>query len=354
MKVLTVFIFALVIKILSARLIFEDTFSENEIDQSKWDFEQTLTGGGDWQFQWFAKDKKNAFVENGILHIRPTLTQDFLGKNSLDKNKIDIPSADCTSDINYGCSRKGTREHILNPIRSASIMSKVAFTYGTVEIRAKLPKGDWLRPFIKLQPKKNFYGTWPASGQIDLVEARGNAQLYDESFDPVGINRMTSTIHFGPSYDVNGWENTHYSKELSDGNFHDDFHIFQLEWNDKGLKFYVDKDEIGSVDIEREVGFWNIGGFEQYGNGKQNPWTKGSPMAPFDKDFYITIGLAVGGVSNFFSDDFENRPHAKPWRNESPKAPLSFWKARNKWYPTWTQSPDMADFQIDYVKVSSN
>ena len=352
MNLLSVVVLICVIYTSSARLIFEDTFSENQIDQSKWDFEQTLTGGGDWQFQWFAKDNKNAFVENGILHIRPTLTEDFLGKNSLDKKKIDILPGDCTSDINYGCSRKGTREHILNPIRSASIMSKVSFTYGTVEIRAKLPKGDWLRPFIKLQPKGNVYGPWPASGQIDLLEARGNPELNDENLDPVGINRVTSTLHFGPRHDVNGCENTHFAKVLSAGNFNDDFHIFQVEWSDKGFKFFVDKNEIGSVDIDREVGFWNIGGFEEYGNGKKNPWTKGSPMAPFDKDFYITIGLAVGGISNFFSDEFFfSTP--KPWKNASPKAPLTFWKAKNKWYPTWTQSPDTADFQIDYVKVSS-
>ena len=38
------------------------------------------------------------------------------------------------------------------------------FSYGRVEVRAKLPKGDWLWPAIWLLPRYNEYGEWPASG----------------------------------------------------------------------------------------------------------------------------------------------------------------------------------------------
>jgi len=39
-----------------------------------------------------------------------------------------------------------------------------SFTYGRVEVRAKLPKGDWLWPAIWLMPTNFEYGSWPASG----------------------------------------------------------------------------------------------------------------------------------------------------------------------------------------------
>jgi beta-glucanase (GH16 family) len=337
---------------LAQKLFFEDNFNGGQVDESNWKFDQTLSGGGDWQFQWFVKDDKNAFIRDGILHIKPTLTADSIGIEQLYKKQVDIDSADCTSSINYGCSRKGTREHIINPVRSASLKTTKAFKYGTVEIRAKLPAGDWLRPYIKLLPKEDSYGPWPASGEIDMLECRGNKELYNEEIDQVGVNQISSTLHFGPSYDANGWKNTHHIMTSETG-FNEEFHIYKLDWNEKGIKFFVDNKLIGNTDIEAEESFWHLGEFEQNHKDKVNPWNRGSAMAPFDKEFFIYIGLAVGGVSDYFSDDFENRPYPKPRKNDSPKAPLSFWKAKTKWYPTWTTTEDSADFQIDYVKVFS-
>lgn len=49
--------------------------------------------------------------------------------------------------------------------------------YGKVEVRAKLPQGDWLWPAIWMLPEGNdtsttqgtgVYGGWPASGEIDV------------------------------------------------------------------------------------------------------------------------------------------------------------------------------------------
>lgn len=37
---------------------------------------------------------------------------------------------------------------------------------------------DWLWPAIWLLPEKNAYGQWPASGEIDLMESRGNKPGY--------------------------------------------------------------------------------------------------------------------------------------------------------------------------------
>lgn len=36
-----------------------------------------------WEFQWYSEDSENSFVENGKLHVRPTLTIDKIGENNL-------------------------------------------------------------------------------------------------------------------------------------------------------------------------------------------------------------------------------------------------------------------------------
>jgi len=53
-----------------------------------------------------------------------------------------------------------------------------AFKYGRVEVKAKTPVGDWLWPAIWLLPKDQEYGQWPASGEIDIFESRGNDASY--------------------------------------------------------------------------------------------------------------------------------------------------------------------------------
>lgn len=54
----------------------------------------------------------------------------------------------CTNAQFYGCERTGTAYNILNPIKSARIRTvhSFSFQYGKVEVRAKMPSGDWLWP----------------------------------------------------------------------------------------------------------------------------------------------------------------------------------------------------------------
>jgi len=74
-----------------------------------------------------------------------------------------------------------------------------------MEIRAKLPKGDWLWPAIWLLPKYNEFGNWPASGEIDLVESRGNDASYSEG----GNDCFASTLHFGPYWGMDPYKYAH-------------------------------------------------------------------------------------------------------------------------------------------------
>lgn len=89
----------------------------------------------------------------------------------------------------------------INPVRSARLRTakSFAFKYGRIEIRAKLPRGDWLWPAIWLLPKHNEYGQWPASGEIDIMESRGN----NPSYPAGGSDKFGSTLHWGTNYDQN-------------------------------------------------------------------------------------------------------------------------------------------------------
>ena len=91
------------------------------------------------------------------------------------------PADVCTSNAFYGCERSAAASgNYINPIRSARLRTAKSFSlkYGRVEVRAKLPKGDWLWPAIWMLPTYQEYGTWPVSGEIDIMESRGNDRSY--------------------------------------------------------------------------------------------------------------------------------------------------------------------------------
>lgn len=83
----------------------------------------------------------------------------------------------------------------------------------------------------------------------------------------------------------------------------------------------------------------------------QNGYT-GSPniMAPFDKQFYFIINLAVGTTNGYFPDGV-TYPNGKPWMNSDGRrvGQTKFWKSGAwKWYET---HPEESSLQVDYIKV---
>lgn len=167
-------------------LIFEDTFDGSGLNFSLWKHELTLTGGGNWEFEVYVNNRTNSFVRNGSLTIYPTLLADTIGAANvasgftMDMNGGD-PASVCTSGFEYGCLRtSGGGGNPLNPIQSARVRTAetFAFTYGRVEVVAQLPRGDWLWPAIWMLPVGDAYGGWPVSGEIDIMESRGNARGY--------------------------------------------------------------------------------------------------------------------------------------------------------------------------------
>lgn len=323
------------------QLILEDDF--NQFNLSLWKHEITLGGGGNWEFEYYNNNRTNSYVRDGILYINPTLLADEIGEENVIGNNymLDIwgstPADRCTGNAFYGCSRTaGAGGNILNPIKSARIRTaeSFSFTYGKVEVRAKLPKGDWLWPAIWMLPRDDQYGNWPQSGEIDIMESRGN----DPSYPPGGYDNYGSTLHWGPVYTQDKWPLTHTEKKGVD--LTADFHVYGLIWNETYIGTYFDNETNIVLNFPITKSFWQLGGWTT--PPWNNPWEGGNRNAPFDRRFFFVIDLACGGTGGYFPDNQGN----KPWSNEDPHAINAFYKAKPQWYPTWTQP-----MAIDYVRV---
>lgn len=79
-------------------------------------------------------------------------------------------------------------------------------------------------------PRYNVYGTWPSSGEIDLLETRGNEQLLDESGKNIGAEQISSILHWGPDANHNSYQKTSFSKNSPGLGYNNDFRVYELIW----------------------------------------------------------------------------------------------------------------------------
>jgi beta-glucanase (GH16 family) len=335
----------LIVGIQSQTLIFDEEF--NTLDLSVWKHELTLAGGGNWEFEWYVNNRSNSYVKNGVLYIMPTLSEDAIGLQQVLTGDVNVwggsPADQCTMNSFYGCERNAAASgNYNNPVRSARIRTadSFSFKYGRVEVRAQLPAGNWLWPAIWMLPRYNAYGNWPVSGEIDIMESRGN----DPSYPGGGNNQFGSTLHWGTDWAHNQYQKTHqvYNNAQS---LASDFHIYGLYWDQNGLYTYFDtpSNKVLSVDFTQQS-FFQRG---QFPSNFANPWVGGSNASPFDQEFYFTINLAVGGTNGYFPDGMG----AKPWSDNDPHSINSFYNNRGSWIPTW--QGEGAALKVDYVKVWS-
>lgn len=142
---------------------------------------------------------------------------------------------------------------------------KRGFKYGRFEARLKVPNGKGFLPAFWMMPvSEGYYGPWPRCGEIDIMEVLGD-----------DTSRVYGTIHYGdPHAERQGKKNI-------DGDFSKDFHVFALEWEPSEFRWYVDGQ------LYYKTSEW----YTKTASGKPRPYP-----APFDKQFYIILNLAVGGV----------------------------------------------------------
>ena len=235
-------------------LIWSDEFDNNgAIDNSKWHHQTQLPNGYSWynnEIQHYTNRLENSYVSNGTLKI--------------------VAKRETFTDQGY------TKQ-----FTSARLNSKFAFTYGKVEVKAKLPEGIGTWPAIWMlgqninEPgaywQTQGYGnvSWPNCGEIDIMEHWGGNQNY-----------VQSALHTPSSF---GGTINHGGQSIS--NATTSFNIYSLEWTPEKMIFSVND-------------------FVHY---IYNPSVKNSETWPFDAPQYLLLNIAIEqNISpNFTESDME-------------------------------------------------
>lgn len=230
---LTLFMTSALARDVSWKLVWSDEFSGEKLDYSKWEAEVNAFGGGNNELQIYTDRKENLRVEDGHLVIEARRD-------------------------NYGIA--GTvREYSSGRIRSKH---RGDWKYGKFEVRARLPEGQGVWPAIWMLPTEEVYGTWASSGEIDIMEFKGQ--------EP---NTVWGTLHYGKQWPNNKHSGTQF--KLKQGKFTDKFHSFVIEWEEGVMRWYVD----GELYLTQKE--WDSAGAKF--------------PAPFDQPFHFVLNLAIGG-----------------------------------------------------------
>ena len=318
-------------KVCVGDLIFEENFEQEDLNLLKWKIERRFSTDPDNEFVVFADFYENLYTKNGTLTIKPTLFENKFGSGSM--NWEFSFGTECTGVIN---SRDCIRNRKIDvdgipPVLSSRISTynNFNFLYGRIVIRARLPAGDWIFPILNLEPSNHYYGRDNfESGLMRVAFAPGG---------PKSSNLLTSGLILGES------EPLRSAKTCSMGRYDswsNGFHEFGMKWTPDGV--YLEVDGEVYCHIRPEEGLFKVA--EKYNRSEiASIWKLSSVMAPFDKEFYISLGVGVGGHHDFaaFLD--------KPWRDLSVKAMHTFWNDRHNWYRTWAD--DREALEVDYVRV---
>ncbi|XP_034477241.1 gram-negative bacteria-binding protein 1-like [Drosophila innubila] len=313
------------------QLIFEENF--DQLNETRWQHEvRTPSDITDVEFLLY--DGK-ARVRDGQLIIEPQLWSSYRPDLDITNAKLDL-SERCTGIHNRQkeCVLRTGGTFIMPPVvvPRISTVDSFQFKYGRIEIRAKLPKGDWLVPLLLLEPYREYYGqTGYESGQLRVAMARGNDHLRL----PHGKLIDGRTLLAGPVLSTEASQREDFMVPLRRNvHFGNDFHVYGLEWSSQSFRFTIDGKEYGELSSIFADSHSNAG------------WRRGGPLAPFDRMFYISVGLSVGGFGDFV-DNLTTATYEKPWSNKNPRAMLHFWQRQNDWLPSWKQ-PNLL---VDYVRV---
>lgn len=232
-------------------LIWNDEFNGNSLDTSKWSYQigngltaSGNTGWGNDELEYYTNSSDNVYVQNGALNITA------LQQTVTDPNEG-------TFNITSGRLRSVTNNSTL-----------FAFKYGRIDFCAKLPDGAGIWPALWMLPSDtSIYGVWAASGEIDVMEARGRV-----------TDSTCGTIHYGGTWPANDHLGGDYFFPAG-STFDDGYHVYSLVWEQDKLKWYVD----GEC-------FYALSNDNWFSTAAPN-----NPYAPFDQEFYILMNVAAGG-----------------------------------------------------------
>lgn len=210
-------------------LAWADEFSVTALDGTVWN-QETGNGASGWgnnELEYYTSDVKNTFLSNGNLVIEAR-------KESI-------------NGFNYSSGRMTTQ-------------NKKNFKFGRIDIRAKLPVAKGLWPALWMLGENITTVSWPACGEIDIMELIGNFP-----------SRTYGTMHWKNVSGTNTNKGSEYN--LSSGDFSQQFHVFSLIWTQDTLKWLVD-DQNFLTTTKADVGAANY---------------------PFNDPQFLLFNVAVGG-----------------------------------------------------------
>ena len=204
-------------------LVWSDDFDETGApSDANWSYNMGTgnNGWGNGESQYYTDRPDNVVLEDGVLKI--TAQKEEFGGSQYTSARI------ITED-------------------------KFEFTYGRVDVRAKLPTGGGTWPAIWLLGQDYATNTWPACGEIDIMEHVGNEQ-----------DRIFSSLH----YPGNSGGDAVTQSRMVEG-VSDEFHVYSVIWSESIIQFLIDDDP-----------------YHTFAN---------NPDLPFNSDFFIILNVAMGG-----------------------------------------------------------
>lgn len=332
-------------------MVMDENF--DTLDLNTWSRIVDMSGFQNGEFEMTTDFDNNSYVKDGVLYIVPTLTSEVIGvANVFDAFSYNVTNCTNTVDFNgCGAVSNATAGTVIPPIMTGRLTTQFSrsLTYGKVEIRARMPQGDWIWPTLWMLPVNDTYGPWPASGEIDIAFSRGNGITYAGE----GQNSIRSSLNWGPTVTLNREFSTFGVWSSRRQSFANDFHTYSLEWTDKYIRMYIDARTDRSLEISFDTPFFKRGDFPpQIMNGTatvplENPWAGRGNSAPFDQPFYLILSLSVGGTDGIFPDNVGG----KPWLDASQTAMREFALAQDQWYPTWPANLEERGLAVDYVRM---
>ncbi|WP_443747210.1 glycoside hydrolase family 16 protein [Asticcacaulis solisilvae] len=239
-------------------LVFADEFDGTTLDATHWTPAQDCWGGGNQERQCYTRRPENVAVHDGMLELTARL-EEVTGP------ALPADQRDPAKEI-----ARATK-----PFSSGKIMTRGAFsfTYGRVDVRARLPQGQGVWPAIWMLPETDTYGPWPKSGELDILEAVNLGAKCSSCVGPVE-NDLYGTLHYDQP-----WEQSQAIARLPAAAL-GDWHTYSVEWSADRITWLLDD--------------------KPYGSAKLANWAHAKPsgpgLPPFDKPFYLILDLAVGGL----------------------------------------------------------
>jgi beta-glucanase (GH16 family) len=140
---------------------------------------------------------------------------------------------------------------------STRLDSKPGWTYGRMEVRARLPRGGGLWPAIWMLPSTTANGGWPRSGELDIMENWSSApDVIAGTAHTEAYNHTIGTARGG-------------SIKVSAP--YDGFHVYAIAWTPAAVTWSVDSVAYYKFARERDdVAVW-----------------------PFDKPFRFLLNIAI-------------------------------------------------------------